>query len=715
MTPAHQDVRVAVDRILSSVEVAGSERLGRFLRYVVEETLAGRADEIKEYSIGTAVYKKSGDFDPRLDSTVRVEAMRLRRKLARYYETEGSSDLVQIVVPKGSYVPTAVGRVKPAKPVKGSTSRVKKWVIGAGLALVAMVFAWKYLLLPRSGAAELREVPLTSLPGFEMFPSFSPDGEAVAFMWNGGEERGPRNFRVYLMPVKGGVPRRLTQDLPAGEISPAWSPKGDQIALVAGLMDSQSLYLVSPINGESRQVGPIHTMFGSALSWSPDATEIVVSHRETEDQPYSIYAISLETGMRRRMTQPAAGILGDVASAFSPDGRSLALVRSQSQLDSDLYVMPRKGGEPKRLTTDRADIQGIAWMPVGNQILMSSRRKGPLQLWRVAAARGATELVAGVSSGISFPAVARAPGRPMRIAYGHMTANYNVWRAKENLSGADGRLRLERVAPSTRTDYDPDPSPDGKRVAFASDRSGAFEIWVSDRDGANPTQLTSFGGPDLGSPRWSPDGHTIAFDAKRGGNSDIYAVPELGGLPRRLTDALSEDARPSWSRDGKWIYFRSDRSGAHEVWKIPYAERQEGYPTPVRVTHGGGWEAFESVDGRVLFFVRQRILALRESSELWMVPLPNGREERVLEKVRRGLWSVTDRGVYWLETHTGSEDRSDLRVYNTVSRQQKTAGFVDKLLVPDTPAFSATSDGKSFLFAFIDRLASDLVLAENFQ
>ena len=78
------EVRAQASRILASRHFAGSERLGQFLRHIVEATLEERAGEIKEYVIGVSVYRKRRDFDPRLDSTVRVEASRLRRKLANY-------------------------------------------------------------------------------------------------------------------------------------------------------------------------------------------------------------------------------------------------------------------------------------------------------------------------------------------------------------------------------------------------------------------------------------------------------------------------------------------------------------------------------------------------------------------------------------------------------------------------------------------------------
>ena len=143
-------------------------------------------------------------------------------------------------------------------------------------------------------------------------------------------------------------------------------------------------------------------------------------------------------------------------------------------------------------------------------------------------------------------------------------------------------------------------------------------------DGSNPVQLTSFGTRVPDAPRWSPDGQRIAFAALVASNNrDIYVVGADGGAPRRLTTEPSEEGRPGWSQDGRWIYFRSDRSGSQQIWKMP----AEGGP-PVQVTRTGGFEAFESPDGKLLYYTKGR-----QTPGLWSMPVGGGEETRVLEKV----------------------------------------------------------------------------------
>src|SRR5262249_11040710 len=138
-------------------------------------------------------------------------------------------------------------------------------------------------------------------------------------------------------------------------------------------------------------------------------------------------------------------------------------------------------------------------------------------------------------------------------------------------------------------------SPDGKKVAFMSSRSGNMELWVSDRDGSNPYQVTAMNG--IGTPRWSPNGRSIAFDAGYRDRGAIFVVDAPGGVPRPLAQDGSDNLVPNWSRDGKWIYFASNRTGMWQVWKEPF---QGG--VAIQVTTHGGFAAYPCSGSNDLYY-----------------------------------------------------------------------------------------------------------------
>ena len=113
-----------LDRVLTSPQFTGNERRRAFLRYVIEETLAGRADRLKGYAIAVSVLGRDESFDSTTDPVVRLEARRLRRELEHYYLTDGLSDPLIITIPKGSYVPAFETRsvAEPAADDDGSAS-----------------------------------------------------------------------------------------------------------------------------------------------------------------------------------------------------------------------------------------------------------------------------------------------------------------------------------------------------------------------------------------------------------------------------------------------------------------------------------------------------------------------------------------------------------------------------------------------------------------
>lgn len=149
--PPAAAVRVQLDRILASEAFANAGRLSRFLRFIVEGTLDGHGDRLKEYAVGLEVFDRADDYDPRIDSIVRVEARRLRSKLTEYYTTAGEADDLVIGLRKGSYVPYFEPRAAVSVPLTSgealtpSTSQRRRRVtpaMASAIVLAAGVLGW---------------------------------------------------------------------------------------------------------------------------------------------------------------------------------------------------------------------------------------------------------------------------------------------------------------------------------------------------------------------------------------------------------------------------------------------------------------------------------------------------------------------------------------------------------------------------------------------
>ena len=385
-----------------------------------------------------------------------------------------------------------------AQPASKPTSRTP-WYIAAAAVVIAVILgisAWLGVFGPSddTAAEPLQAVPLTSYPGSEFSSSFSPDGNQVAFCWDG---ENADNRDIYVKMIGSETPLRLTTD-PARDWSPAWSADGRTIAFLRGMPRQKAAVLLIPaIGGPERLVAEISEPAGilrasSLLAWGPDGKELVVADRNSPGDPLALFLLSTESGEKRRLTSPPAKSRGDFGPAFSPDGRSLAFARRLGFFVSDIYLLDlaedlTPNGEPKRLTFQNLPSWSPTWTPDGREIVYASGwGVESMSLWRISVSgSGEPERLPVAGEEVDFPAISR---RANRLAYTKQSIDTNIWRLPLRESGS-GAAAATRLISSTRDDYNPQYSPDGKRIAFSSSRTGTFGIWLSDPDGSNAAPL----------------------------------------------------------------------------------------------------------------------------------------------------------------------------------------------------------------------------------
>lgn len=179
----------------------------------------------------------------------------------------------------------------------------------------------------------------------------------------------------------------------------------------------------------------------------------------------------------------------------------------------------------RRLTFDDSTIAGLDWTGDSQNVIYSSLLSGAPGLWMIPACGGKPRRLAVTGENAGSLSVSRTGNR---LVYSRPVGDANIWRIRGS-SFPDKINSPLKVIASKQQDHHPEISPDGKSIAFTSRRTGSDEIWVCDSDGHNAAQLTSFGGPEVGLPRWSPDGRKIAFNSSQAGYENIYVVGVGGG------------------------------------------------------------------------------------------------------------------------------------------------------------------------------------------
>jgi len=559
----------------------------------------------------------------------------------------------------------------------------------------------------------MEALPLTSYPGSEYSPSISPDGTRVAFTWQAPNGALPG---IYVKVIGAGDAIRLT-DSTEWASDPAWSPDGTQLAAMRRQPGTNAaeveVVLIPAVGGAARKLAAVHPQTDLAdnrLSWTPDGRWLLVTSREAAAGPISIVALSVENGRKKPITSPPPTYLGDGHPSISPDGRELVFSRNVTSIVGDYYLVelspsdltPR--GQPKRLTFFENQAGGTAWMPNGREIVFSAGPPlGGSRLFRLAVTRtakpGALQPIPYIGIDGRSPAISRPSGHtPGRLVYEKLSSQFSLSRLD---LPASKRPQTGSWAPSTRMDQSPDISPDGRKVAFASTRSGNWEIWTCEASGLNCAQLTNFGRSFSRCPRWSPDGTEIVFDSRINGNADIFVIAAAGGKPRQLTTEPSNEIFPSWSADGRFIYFSSNRTGEPRIWKVPAAGG-----TADLVNDGEGEGPQASADGKWIYFARRG----SDKSGVWRVPAAGGPEKRIVPEVGFGLqYRVSKSGLYYVV----SPRENPRLLYYSFASGKAVELFKHEYLDPNGLAVS--QDESWLLYVLATNSNSDLMFVDNFK
>jgi Tol biopolymer transport system component/DNA-binding winged helix-turn-helix (wHTH) protein len=642
------------------------------------------------------------DFDHGLNSAVARlrEALRDSAEKPRFIETVAKRGY-RFIAPVQTSIPAAeVSSIKPVADKStglGSHIRPRIWMVAAScFALFIAVAVWAlYRPSPDSQLERIEVVPLVGMRGFQATPASSPDGTLVAFR----QSDGAHNTGIFAAVAGGQKSLQLTAD--PGDCCPTWSPDGREIAFVRYSDKNVSIYTIPALGGTEHRVYRGPASMGAGLSWSPNGGALAFPEANPADPTRSVLSLlSLTDSTTRALTSPPAG-WHDHEPAFSPDGTRVAFIRSTiAGVSNDVFVMPAAGGKAKRLTFDNRPIMGPpTWTSDSREIIFSSDRGAETGLWRVSATGCIPRPVAGPVGEATWPSI---PAKGDTLVYEQKQSKFNIWQL--DLQDQKHHARPPSALISEKGDkMRPELSPNGKKIAFESNRLGFWDIWTCDVEGSSCDQVTSLHGT-AGRPRWSPNGRYIAFEFHPKERSEIYVAEIPGGLPHLVRSIEGADnLSPSWSRDGKWLYFASKRgTEPFQVWKMAV---QGGAPT--RITKNGGISPVESLDGHFLYYSKY------EQGGIWRMPLQGGPETELLPDVEGGSWpnwGVSADGIYFLKFEKVPHVSIDFFEFATgkiipVWTLEKEPGW----------GLSLSYDRKSIVYIQNEFSESNLMLVKNFR
>jgi Tol biopolymer transport system component/DNA-binding winged helix-turn-helix (wHTH) protein len=568
-------------------------------------------------------------------------------------------------------------------------------IVGIVVVLAALV-AYRFRLPGSSRYDTLKAVPFTTYPGLEIAPSFSPDGSQIVFWWSGEPDRGnPAGLYVKQLGNEKAV--QLTED--SSCVKPEWSPDGRLIAFSRSNKDGSGIYLIPSLGGAVRKL--TSTQQGcdrfSYLSWSSDSRWLAFpdldEQADASKKRTDIYILNVETLEGRMIPAPSPDCIVSWMPAFSPDGKSLAMVCATTHEVGGIFLEPAMGGPAHKILHVEGTIHGLAWTPDSHSLVYALDGN----LWHVSISGGALERLP--ASDAFAPAIAKNGNR---LAYARVRENRNIWRL-DLASPVTVKHAATKIITSTARQTGPRISPNGRHIAFESDRSGSPEIWKCDSDGSNPVQMTSFQGAPTGTVRWSPDSRWLVFDSRATGRPELYVLSAEGGSPRLVLTGTEDATDPFWSADNRWIYFATEKNRA--IWKVPASGGNA-----IRLTDSDGFNPQESADGTRIYYVRGQ-----NRVNIWWVS-PTGGASHHLDgmpsPVAGDHWTPSKNGIYFIN---GDDSPATLNLFDPATRRIAQISTVSGNPQGWGLGLNVSSDGHSLLYSEQGELAGNIMLVENFH
>ena len=631
-------VREQLRRVLASVAFGKAERSAALLKYIVEQTLDGKGDRLKEYSLGVEALGRGASFDPRIDTVVRAEVSRLRTRLDQYYNADGRSDTLVISLPKGAYVAQFDTRSSTDATSAANDHSTRRYTLMtllaaacAGIALTLAIANWTYRSSqpdsPESASTVQQfEVELKSdgVLGSDVGNdiAISSDGQRIAFISRGADAR------AYLNVRRLDAVEAIKLDGTEGARVPFFSPDGRWIGFYA----DRTLKKVASEGGAPVIICEIDDMMGA--SWS-DGDTIVFGMPPPSKHLWKVSA----RGGKPQVAIAVPDAQGTIGwPQLLPGGRHV-LFSANGTVGADrgsIDVRALNGDEHKVLITggtygryhasghltyvnqgtlfaapfdlESLSVQGPA-VPVVRDVSYSQlfgyaqyevARNGTL-VYRKGIENALSVIERIDRSGTRTPLLAK----PGRYGWLRVSPDGKSIAVAVTESGARRVLIHEIASGATHTLS----AGDGNFVGLTWYRGGLFYGGVNGMnwiDARGESESKRFASENIEVP-WSltPDEKRLAFHIRnQQGGFDLWtaSIEQRGdsfdiGAREPFTRTAAFEFFPTFSPDGRWLAYSSDESGVSEV----YVRRFPDNGDAVKVSSGGGWPHWSPTRSELLY------------------------------------------------------------------------------------------------------------------
>jgi eukaryotic-like serine/threonine-protein kinase len=439
--------------------------------------------------------------------------------------------------------------------------------------------------------------------------TFSPDGDFIYYVVQ--ENNNPIQ-RLYQVPVLGGTPRRILDDI---DSPVTFSPDAKQLAFVRRYRSrgEDSIVVANADGANERRLttrkGP--DFYGiSGPAWSPDGRVVAVAAgTNAGGRKMNVAAVRADTGEEKLLAAQTWFDTNRVAWLAGGDGLIVSATEQGSTL-SQVWHVAYPDGRAQKVTNDLNDYRDMS-LTADSRALVTVQSEAHVNVWLAPAsdAARAQQITSGIGQYNGVRGIAWVPdGRIVFVS--RISGSQDIW-----IMDADGTNQRQLTTPLTRADVYPTVTPDGRYIVFTSNRKGNSNIWRMELDGANPVQLTGGTGEEF--PHAGTRADAVVYTATSSNKFTLWRVGIDGGAPTQLTDKLSQ--WPVVSPDGKLVacWYREE---AAQPWRIAVVPFEGGPPVKafeLPVTVEPSIPVRWTADGQALTFVATK----SGVSNIWRQPL----------------------------------------------------------------------------------------------